>query len=287
MVSGVPSSAWLPTGLWIAGAVVFLVGLACLASPKSKVAAVVLIIAGVLAAVLGVIFWALQQQASAAAPPCLVGSSGSAGDLGAVGFGTAPQGLGAHGGGASGGGGASSPHRSLSWSPTVDVKPFSVGDTPQAVASTPVHKEVMAGPPAEAPAEPQEEAAADPAAVPPAVNESQANAVAGAAAAVTEAAADVAAARVPFWANLPNPNVMAEERQRFWARPDTPALDWKRRETGLREAAAGLKPMRDGSMVPIAGPTIISPDPALQAVADAAPAGVFNPDLTVVPRSWV
>jgi hypothetical protein len=50
-------------------------------------------------------------------------------------------------------------------------------------------------------------------------------------------------------ASYPDVNDMADERQRFWSRPDTPTLDHHRRVQGLREAALSLGPSRDGRAV--------------------------------------
>jgi hypothetical protein len=47
----------------------------------------------------------------------------------------------------------------------------------------------------------------------------------------------------------PDVNDMADERQRFWSRPETPTLDHHRRVQGLREAALSLGPSRDGRSI--------------------------------------
>jgi hypothetical protein len=51
---------------------------------------------------------------------------------------------------------------------------------------------------------------------------------------------------------LPTPEQIRQDRERALNRVDTPAQDWQRRQTGLMEAAAQLRPSRDGFLVPLA-----------------------------------
>lgn len=68
--------------------------------------------------------------------------------------------------------------------------------------------------------------------------------------------------RGPMWYTPPSryPSVddIAAQRQRFQARPETPAIDRQRRVGMLREAALMLGPPRDGSLVPMSGPATMA-----------------------------
>jgi hypothetical protein len=64
---------------------------------------------------------------------------------------------------------------------------------------------------------------------------------------------------VPYYAHLPTPEGIRQDRERFLSRPDTPLLDHQRRQAGLAEAAAQLRPPRDGMMIPIGPPVLLGP----------------------------
>ncbi len=129
--------------------------------------------------------------------------------------------------------------RSVTWDPAVRVRQFHATDPPSRVAPA-AGDDAAAFHAADQAADTQVQVPAEPA-LPSWVPE-------GAAAA--GAAAD-APPPSPYWAGLPTPEALREERERFTHRPDMPALDRQRREVGLREAAASLKPPRDGYMVPV------------------------------------
>jgi hypothetical protein len=153
-------------------------------------------------------------------------------------------------GGQYGGGGHAGSAKVLTWDPVVAVRDFHSGSAPAEVATTPSHTE---------PTKDKEPADAQPAAT-----ETQTQAAAAQAQAAA-AVSETVAARLPFWAGLPNPVTMYDERQRMWARPETPEITTRRRQTMLREAAAELRLPRDGSMVPVGPPTVVTADPVLAA----------------------
>lgn len=59
---------------------------------------------------------------------------------------------------------------------------------------------------------------------------------------------------VPYWAHLPTPEQIRMDREQALNRVDTPAQDWQRRKIALQEAAAMLRPSRDGFFVPLETP---------------------------------
>jgi hypothetical protein len=59
---------------------------------------------------------------------------------------------------------------------------------------------------------------------------------------------------VPYWAHLPTPEQIRMDREQALNRMDTPAQDWQRRKIALQEAAAMLRPSRDGFFVPLETP---------------------------------
>ena len=145
--------------------------------------------------------------------------------------------------------------RTVSWAPAAHVQPFSAQEPPAAlsVALAPPTDPVPLPTAPVAPVAPQEDP--DPP-VPPEQAEAD-KAVEAVQAMEAQVAAEEATGPPPrprpYWGTLPNPEALREERERFMQRPDMPALDRQRREMGLREAAASLRPPRDGYMVPIAG----------------------------------
>ena len=70
--------------------------------------------------------------------------------------------------------------------------------------------------------------------------------------AVSPSPSPAPAAHVPYWASLPTPDSIRQDRERALNRPNTPALDWQRRQADLVDAAAQLRPSRDGFLIPLA-----------------------------------
>jgi hypothetical protein len=207
----------------------------------------------------------MQQQCYAPSPCCCDGSGGSGGG-----------GSGGDGGGGGGGLGTamrrpvtstgagnvsgSSPTGSskvLTWDPVVAVKDFQSETAPSVVSDTPAHTEPTKPPADDSP--------------PPAGPGGLASASDPLGLHVArDGQTVVAPIKLPFWAGLPNPVAMVDERQRYWARPETPEVATRRRQTLLREAAAELRLPRDGSMIPIGPPTVITADPATAAAVTSS-----------------
>jgi hypothetical protein len=271
MVASLPCTPWLPLGFAIACGVAVLVVIPVGVSKKSKTATIALGVAAFAVGLAALILFIVQMQQQCYGSSCCCdgsgsGSSGGGGVGVGVGgqYGGAQYGGGQYGGGQYGGAGghAGSGAKVLTWDPVVAVRDFHSGSAPAEVATTPSHTE-----PTKEPAETDTQAAAA---------QTQA-AQAIAAAAVSE----TVAARLPFWAGLPNPVTMYDERQRMWARPETPEITTRRRQTMLREAAAELRLPRDGSMIPVGPPTVVTADPVLAAAVTRT---LTEPQLQLQPQ---
>jgi hypothetical protein len=248
MVASLPCTPWLPLGFAIACGVAVLVVIPVGVSKKSKTATIALGVAAFAVGLAALILFIVQMQQQCYGSSCCCDGSGSgSGTGGSTGGSGGGGGVGM--GGQYGGGGHAGSAKVLTWDPVVAVRDFHSGSAPAEVATTPSHTE-----PTKEPADAQ-----------PAATETQTQAAAQAQAQAAAAVSETVAARLPFWAGLPNPVTMYDERQRMWARPETPEITTRRRQTMLREAAAELRLPRDGSMVPVGPPTVVTADPALAA----------------------
>jgi hypothetical protein len=166
----------------------------------------------------------------------------------------------------------------LTWDPVVAVKDFKSETAPSVVAETPSHAEPTKPPAPAAAAVSAAALSSDPLGLHVAYTD-------GADGTDGTVGAGAPTVRVPFWAGLPNPVAMVDERQRFWARPETPEVATRRRQTLLREAAAELRLPRDGSMIPVGPPTVITADPALAAAVTSSLADQYRAQTQVQTQS--
>jgi hypothetical protein len=252
-----PCTKWLPLGFAIGCAAVLLfVTIPVAVKVQSKGASVGTAVTGIALGAVAIVLFVLQTYQSQCAATC--GVSGA--NLGATPYGANPYDKNPYDKnpyGAVPHGAASHPisNKVLTWDPVVTMRDFKADDAPIQMADATEHTAPIA---ATAAANAEIEAAAAAAAA-------TTNATIASIMTPPVLPPGLPPAKLPFWAGLPNPVLMAEERQRFWAKPETPEVLTRRRQTQLLEAAAQLRLPRDGSMTPVGPPALLVSDPTLAA----------------------
>jgi hypothetical protein len=247
-----PCTKWLPLGFAIGCAAVLLfVTIPVAVKVQSKGASVGTAVTGIALGAVAIVLFVLQTHQSQCAATC--GVSGA--NLGATPYKANPYGGPDPNGNGPSDASHATPTKVLTWDPVVTMRDFKADDAPIQMADATEHTAPIA---ATAAANAEIEAAAAAAAA-------TTNATIASIMTPPVLPPGLPPAKLPFWAGLPNPVLMAEERQRFWAKPETPEVLTRRRQTQLLEAAAQLRLPRDGSMTPVGPPALLVSDPTLAA----------------------